>query len=82
MDDGADAMRLVRNNLVRLYIAAARADIRRRLSTCCWSFVMVMRTLFRILLVPLIALEYIFISAVWMLRCLITMADTILDRVG
>ena len=85
MADGAEAMRLVRENLIHLFVAAARADIRRRLTTFCWFFVMVMRTVFKSLLAPLVVIEAVFNSVVWMIRYLVTMADTILgyvDRVG
>ena len=82
MADGAEALRVVRVNLFQLYRNAVWDDFRRRLSTCCWCFVIAMRTLFIILLVPLIFLEFVFMSIVWMLRCLITMADTILARVA
>ena len=81
MADGAEAMRLVRENLIQLFVAAARADIRRRLTTCCWFFVMVMRTLFKSLLAPLVVIEAVFNIVVWMIRSLVTMADTILDYV-
>ena len=82
MDDGAEALRLVRGNLFRLYRDALWAVFRRRLFGCCWCFAVVMRALFKCLLAPLVVMEYTVISTVWMVRCLITLADTILARVG
>ena len=81
MEDGSEAMRLVRERLIQLFLVAARADIRRRLASCCWYFVYLMRTLFRIALVPLIVLELIVSGAVSIVRRLMTMADFILARV-
>ena len=82
MADGAEALSVVAVNLFELYRAAVWDHFRRLLSTCCWCFIIAMRTFFIILLVPLIFVEFLFMTIVWMLRCLIAMADTILARVA
>ena len=82
LNDGAEAMRLVRANLIQLYVGAAWADLRRRLTTCCWMYVTVMRTFFKILLAPLVVTETVLNSVVWLIRSLVAMADRILDYVG
>ena len=82
MADGAEALSVVAAKLFELYRAAAWDHCRRLLSTCCWAFIIAMRTLFIIILIPLIFVEFLFMTIVWMLRCLIAMADTILARIA
>ena len=82
MDDGAEALRVVRVNLFQLYRDALWADFRRRLFGCCWCFAVVMRALSKCILAPLVVIEHTVSCTVRMVRCLITLADTILVRVG
>ena len=82
MADGAEALSVVAVKLFDLYRAAIWDHFRRFLLTCCWCFIIAMRTVLIIVLLPLIFVEFLFMTIVWMLRCLIAMADTILARVA
>ena len=82
LDDGAEALRLVRGNLFRLYKDALWAVCRRHLFRCCWYFAAMMRAFFKCILTPLVVLENCVSYTVRMVRCVIYLADTILVRVG